>query len=141
MNTDIKLSHIRDAAERNVYLPFEEYAATKEPAINIILRDYAAKIIEKAKEAGDTITQEEAIEIARREVPATFVPEWMRNLRIGANIAGTELTYLEGLHSELSEIKELLYIAFEKSINDYARRHAADFKRVSADGGVADGES
>lgn len=137
----IKLSHIRDAAERNVYLPFEEYAATKEPAINIILRDYAAKIIAKAKEDGAELTQEEAMEIARHEVPATFVPEWMRNLRIGANIAGTELTYLEGLHSELSEIKELLYIALEPALSAYAQRHAGDFKRVSADGGGADGNA
>ena len=137
----IKLSNIEEAAERNCLLTFEEYAAIKEPSVNIIVRDYACKLLAKAKEAGVEMTLEEAERQAREQIPAAFVPEWMKNLRIGANLAGTELTYLEGLHSELSEIKELLYIALEDKIEQYARRHAADFKRVSADGGAPDGNS
>ena len=123
------IDELEKTAQRNVALGFEEYSAIREPAVNIVVNDYAVKLMEKAKETGEDISLEEAREIAKREIPATFVPEWMKNLRINANMAGTELCYLEAIKSGLERLEELLYVAFEDKISDYAIRHAGDFKR------------
>jgi hypothetical protein len=85
--------------------------------------------LERAKENGEEMTLAEAKERAKKEIPATFVPEWMKNLRINANIAGTELVYLEGLASSLGRIEDLLQAVFEKQIDAYVQRHAKDIKR------------
>lgn len=115
--------------EQNKDLTFEEYQQIREPAVNIIVNDYACKLVEIAQEKGETLTLAEAKERAKKEIPATFVPEWMKNLRINANIAGTELVYLEGLASSLGRIEDLLQAVFEKQIDAYVQRHAKDFKR------------
>ena len=102
---DLKASYAQDAL-----LTFEEYEAKKEPAVEIILHDFARKAMEKAEEAGTPMTEEEALLLARESIPVAFVPEWMKNLRMGANLAGTEITYLEGLRLVLEEIRDILML-------------------------------
>ena len=126
------IDELERTVEKNVLLPFEEYAAIREPAVNVVVNDYAAKILERAKESGVEMTLDEAREIAKKEIPAAFVPEWMKNLRIGANIAGTELCYLEALKSGIERIETLLTVAFDKEIEEYYVRHANDFRREGA---------
>ncbi len=127
------LETMKKTAEANAFLSFEEYAAIKEPAVNIVVNDYAAKMVEEAKKKGEELTMEKARELARKEIPSTFVPEWMKNLRISANIAGTELCYLEGIKQQLEGISELLQIAIDDKIDAYIKRHAGDFRRMDAD--------
>ena len=124
------LHNLKDTEEKNTALTFEEYQSIREPAVNVIINDFAQKYIEKAKERGETVTIDEAREIARREIPSTFVPEWMKNLRVSANIAGTELIYLEQVVSALSEIQDLLRIIGEDKIEAYIKKHSNDFKRL-----------
>ena len=124
------LQNLKDTEEKNTALTFEEYQSIREPAVNVIINDFAQKYIEKAKERGETVTIDEAREIARREIPSTFVPERMKNLRVSANIAGTELIYLERVVSELSEIQDLLRIIGEDKIEAYIKKHSNDFKRL-----------
>ena len=85
------LQNLKDTEEKNTALTFEEYQSIREPAVNVIINDFAQKYIEKAKERGETVTIDEAREIARREIRSTFVHVWMKNMRVSANIAGTEL--------------------------------------------------
>ena len=126
---------------QNIDLTFEEYQKVKEPAIAIVLNDYACKLMEEVKEKGAILSKEEALEIAKNEIPASFVPEWMKNLRIGANLAGTEVAFLSQIIAELRGISELLQIGFEDKIEAYCHEHANDFKRMSAEGGeVENGE-
>ena len=122
------ISELENTIERRVELPFDEYQAIREPAVNVVINDYAVKLIEAARSKGEELTIEEAREIAKKEIPAAFVPEWMKNLRINANIAGTELCYLEGLKAALERIEELIRCVFEKQIDEYIDRHANDFK-------------
>ena len=122
------IEELEKTIERKVHLSFDEYQTMREPAINIVINDYAVKLVEAAKKAGEELTMPEARAIAKREIPAAFVPEWMKNLRINANIAGTELCYLEGLKSALERIEDLLRCVFEKQIDEYIDRHANDFK-------------
>lgn len=124
------LQNLKDTEEKNTALTFEEYQSIREPAVNVIINDFAQKYIEKAKERGETVTIDEAREIARKEIPSTFVPEWMKNLRVSANIAGTELIYLEQVVSALSEIQDLLRIIGEDKIEAYIKKHSNDFKRL-----------
>lgn len=113
---DLKASYAQDAL-----LTFEEYEAKKEPAVEIILHDFARKAMEKAEEAGTPMTEEEALLLARESIPAAFVPEWMRNLRAGANLAGTEITYLEGLRLVLEEIRDLYMLVNGPAISEAMR--------------------
>jgi hypothetical protein len=129
------LDTLQRTAENNVHLTFEEYAALREPAVVAVINDYAAKLIDAAKKAGEALTLDDAREIARKQIPSTFVPEWMKNLRISANIAGTELCYLEGIKQQLEGISELLQIAIDDKIDAYIERHAGDFRRMDADKG------
>ena len=115
--------------EQNKHLTFEEYQAIREPAYNIIINDYACKLVERAKENGEELSLAEAKEIAKTEIPTAFIPEWMKNLRISANIAGTELVYLESISSNLLRLEELLSVALEPQIQAYIERHQNDFKR------------
>lgn len=124
---------IEKTAEKDVYLSFEEYAAMKEPAVAVIVNDYAAKLVDAAKKRGDELSMEAAREIAKSEIPAGFVPEWMKNLRVSANIAGTELCYLEGIRMQLEGITELLHIAVDDKIDAYIERHRGDFKNAAAE--------
>lgn len=124
------LQNLKDTEEKNAALTFEEYQSIREPAVNVIINDFAQKYIDRAKERGETVTIDEAREIARKEIPSTFVPEWMKNLRVSANIAGTELIYLEQVVSELSEIQDLLRIIGEDKIEAYIKKHSNDFKRL-----------
>lgn len=126
------LAELEQTIEQNKDLTFEEYKAIREPSYNVIINDYACKLIERAKENGEEITLAEAKERAKSEIPTEFIPEWMKNLRINANIAGTELVYLEALSSGLLRIEELLSVAFEKQIQEYIERHKNDFKREEA---------
>lgn len=126
------IDELERTIEKNCALPFEAYAAIREPAVNVVVNDYAVKIIEAAKAEGKEITLDEAREMAKKELPAAFVPEWMKNLRISANIAGTELCYLEALKSGIERIETLLTVAFDKQIDEYYARHANDFKREGA---------
>ena len=123
------LKDLEKTIEKNAHLSFDEYRAIREPAINAVINDYAAKIVENNPE----ITLAEAKEIAKTEIPTTFVPEWMKNLRISANIAGTELCYLEALNGTLSRIEELLTIVFEKPIEKYLTRAAQSIRRETSE--------
>lgn len=120
---------------QNVDLTFEAYQKVKEPAIAIVLNDYACKLMEEAKEKGLELSKAEALEIAKNEIPASFVPEWMKNLRIGANLAGTEVVYLNQIVTELRGVSELLQIVFEDKIQAYIIDHANDFKRLNTEEG------
>lgn len=126
------VEHLERTIENNVNLTFEEYKEMREPSYNAIVNDYAVKVMERAKENGEEIDLAEAKERAKKEIPLEFIPEWMRNLRINANIAGTELIYLEALASGLGRIEELLLAVFEKQIDDYVERRKNDFKREEA---------
>lgn len=139
-NNEATLHDLEKVTTANVHLTFDEYAAMKEPALNVIVNDFAAKLIEKAKEKGETITLAEAREIAKREIPAAFVPEWMKNLRIGANVAGMELTYLEQLKGSIDGLTELVSVIADGGgfVDRYMEKHAKDFKRAEG-GGVVDG--
>ena len=123
------IDELERTIEKNTILPFDEYAAIREPAVNVIINDYAIKIIEKAGVEGQKLTFEEARKIAKEEIPAAFVPEWMKNLRISANIAGTELCYLEAIKSAIERIETIMTVAFDKEIDEYYVRHANDIKR------------
>lgn len=123
------LKDLEKTIEKNAHLSFDEYRAIREPAINAVINDYAAKIVEDNPE----ITLAEAKEIAKTEIPTAFVPEWMKNLRISANIAGTELCYLEALNGTLSRIEELLNIVFEKPIEKYLIRAAQSIRREASE--------
>jgi hypothetical protein len=123
------LKDLETTIEKNAHLSFDEYRAIREPAINAVINDYAAKIVENNPE----ITLAEAKEIAKTEIPTAFVPEWMKNLRISANIAGTELCYLEALNGTLSRIEELLNIVFEKPIEKYLTRAAQSIRREASE--------
>lgn len=119
------LKELEQTLENKAHLSFEDYAAVREPAVNALINDYAVKLVERDPE----LTLPEAKEIAKREIPSTFVPEWMKNLRISANIAGTELCYLEAVIGALGRIEEMLSIVFEKTIDEHLTRLAEGFKR------------
>lgn len=125
---------------QNVDLTFEEYQKVKEPAIAIVLNDYACKLMEEVRAKGGELTKAEALEIAKNEIPANFVPEWMKNLRIGANLAGTEVVFLSEIVTELRGLTELLQIVFEDKIQAYVEDHASDFKRLAEGGDAENGE-
>jgi hypothetical protein len=125
---------------QNVDLTFEEYQKVKEPAIAIVLNDYACKLMEEVRAKGGEITKAEALEIAKNEIPASFVPEWMKHLRIGANLAGTEVVFLSEIVTELRGLTELLQIVFEDKIQAYVEDHASDFKRLAEGGEAENGE-
>lgn len=129
------LTDLEKTIEKNAHLTFDDYRAIREPAINAVINDYAVKIVENNPE----ISLEEAKEIAKDEIPAAFIPEWMKNLRISANIAGTELCYLEALNGTLGRIEEILSIVFGKSIERHLTEiansfHAEQVEEVSNDG-------
>ena len=130
---------LEDTVNANKHLTFDEYAAMKAPAIDAVVNDFAVKLIEKAKESGTELTIQEAREIAKEQIPAAFVPEWMKNLRVSANVAGTELTYLEQLKQGLDGIAEMLSVFLDASglLEIYIKKHSGEFKRV----GGNDGES
>ena len=138
---EANLCDLEKVTTANAHLTFDEYAATKEPALNVIINDFAIKLIEKAKEGGETISLAEAREIAKNEIPAAFVPEWMKNLRIGANVAGMELTYLEQLKGSIDGLTELVSVIAEGGgfVDRYMEKHAQDFRR--AEGGGADNDN
>lgn len=125
---------------QNVDLTFDAYQKVKEPAIAIVLNDYACKLMEEVRAKGGEITKAEALEIAKNEIPASFVPEWMKHLRIGANLAGTEVVFLSEIVTELRGLTELLQIVFEDKIQAYVEDHASDFKRLSEGGEAENGE-
>ncbi len=126
---------------QNIDLTFEEYKKIKEPAVAIIINDYADKLISEVKTKGGEISKEDALEIAKNEIPCSFVPEWMKSLRIGANLAGTEVVYFNQILTELQGISELIQIAFEDKIGEYCLKHANDFKRMATEkGGEYNGE-
>lgn len=126
------VEHLERTIENNANLTFDEYKEMREPSYNAIVNDYAVKVMERAKENGKEMSLEEAKARAKKEIPLEFIPEWMRNLRINANIAGTELVYLEALASGLSRIEEILSAVFEREIAEYVNRHSKDFKREEA---------
>lgn len=139
--SEATLKDLERVTNANVHLTFEEYAAIKEPALNVIINDYATKLMEAAKEKGEAISLQDAREIAKREIPAAFVPEWMKNLRIGANVAGMELTYLEQIKGSIDGVAELLSVIVDGGgfLDRYIEKRAADIAH-GVEGGVgADG--
>ena len=130
------LKELEQTIENKTHLSFEDYAAMREPAVNALMNDSAVKLVEQSPE----ITLEEAKEIAKREIPSTFVPEWMKNLRISANIAGTELCYLEAIVGALTRIEELLSIVFEERVDKHLTELAKSFRREEIDNDI-DNES
>lgn len=134
------LKDLEETVNANRDLTFEEYAALRAPAIDAVINDYAVKLVEKAKKERREISIEEAKEIAKNEIPVAFVPEWMRNLRVSANVAGTELTYLEQLKQSLDGIAEMLSIILDAGgfFDTYVNKHAGEFKRMEGEG-VNDG--
>lgn len=123
------VKELEETMNVNSNLTFEEYKEIQEPSYTAVINDYAVKVMERAKDNGELITLEEAKEIAKKEIPLDFIPEWMRNLRVNSNIAGTTLIYLEALSSGLERIEEIMSVAFEPQIQDYIQRHSNDFKR------------
>jgi hypothetical protein len=123
------VKELEETMNVNANLTFEEYKEIQEPSYIAVINDYAVKVMERAKDNGELITLEEAKEIAKKEIPLDFIPEWMRNLRVNSNIAGTTLIYLEALSSGLERIEEIMSVAFEPQIQDYIQRHSNDFKR------------
>lgn len=121
MINNLTLADLKASFAQDALLTFEEYEAKKEPAVEIVLHDFARKAMEKAEEAGTPMTEEEALLLARESIPAAFVPEWMRNLRMGANLAGTEITYLEGLRLVLEEIRDILMLVHGDKIAEAMR--------------------
>ena len=121
----MNIENLNKTIEKNSSLTFEEYSQRREPAINVIVNDYAAKLCDETP----GLTLDEAREIARREIPAGFVPEWMKNLRISANIAGTELCYLEAIVGSLQRLEEMLSIVFADKIERHLEELAASFKQ------------
>lgn len=134
------LKDLENTLGQNVELTFEAYQKLREPAIAIVLNDYASKLMEEVKAKGGELSKAEALEIAKNEIPASFVPEWMKNLRIGANLAGTEVVYLNQIVTELRGLSELMQIAFEDKIQAYVEDHASDFKRLAEGGEEKNGE-
>lgn len=134
------LKDLENTLGQNVELTFEAYQKVREPAIAIVLNDYASKLMEEVKANGGELSKAEALEIAKNEIPASFVPEWMKNLRIGANLAGTEVVYLNQIVTELRGLSELMQIAFEDKIQAYVEDHASDFKRLAEGGEDKNGE-
>lgn len=134
--TEATLKDLEETVNANRTLTFEEYASLRAPAVSAVINDFAANIVEKAKKDGVEISFEEAKEIAKNEIPVTFVPEWMRNLRISANVAGTELTYLEQLKQSLDGIAEMLSIIIDAGgfFDSYVKKHAGEFKRMEEKG-------
>lgn len=132
MSQSATIKDLERVVSANVHLSFEDYAAMREPAVNAIVNDYACKLIEAAKANGKELALDDAREIAKNEIPAAFVPEWMKNLRIGANIAGTELAYLEQLKMAVDGVSELLSVIAEGGgfFDRYMEKHAGDFKRL-----------
>ena len=110
------VEHLERTIENNADLTFEEYKEMREPSYNAIINDYAVKLVERAKENGKDLSIADAKARAKNEIPLEFIPEWMRNLRINANIAGTELIYLEGIASQLGRIEEILSAVFERQL-------------------------
>ena len=53
----------------------------------------------------------------------------MKNLRISANIAGTELCYLEALNGTLTRIEELLSVVFADDVDKHLTELAQSFRR------------
>jgi hypothetical protein len=132
------IKDLEETLHLNVDLTFEEYQKIKEPAVQIVINDYASKLMEEVAQKGGQLSREEALEIAKNEIPANFVPEWMKSLRIGANLAGTEVVFMNQIVTELQGISELLQVCFEEKIENYCLRHAEDFKRV---GGTEGGDA
>jgi hypothetical protein len=64
----------------------------------------------------------------------------MKHLRIGANLAGTEVVFLSEIVTELRGLTELLQIVFEDKIQAYVEDHASDFKRLAEGGEAENGE-
>ena len=126
------LRDLEDTINANRHLTFDEYSALRSPAIDAVINDYAVKLVQKAKEAGEVVTIDEAREMAKDAIPAAFVPEWMKNLRVSANVAGTELTYLEQLKQGLDGIAEMLSIILDASglFDKYVKKHAGEFRRA-----------
>lgn len=131
------LKDLEDTVSANKHLTFDEYAVMKAPAIDAIVNDFAVKLVERAKENGQELSIQDAREIAKEEIPAAFVPEWMKNLRVSANIAGTELTYLEQLKQAVDGLTEMFSVFLDASgyLESYIKKHAADFKRAGGNDG------
>lgn len=123
-NEKITLADVENTVKQNASLTFDEYQAIKEPAVNILINDFARKAIERANENGQDLTWDEAVELAKNEIPASFVPEWMRNLRVLANISGAELVGFDNVTREIRFIREILEVVFEKEIDEYAAKVA-----------------
>lgn len=126
------IENLEKTMENHVAMSFEEYQKMREPAVNVIVNDYAAKLID----ADPSLTLETAREIAKKEIPCTFVPEWMKNLRISANIAGTELCYLEAIVGALGRIEEMLSIAFSEKIEEHLTELSESFRREEVNDGT-----
>lgn len=126
------IENLEKTMENHVAMSFEEYRQMREPAVNVIVNDYAAKLID----ADPSLTLETAREIAKKEIPCTFVPEWMKNLRISANIAGTELCYLEAIVGALGRIEEILSIAFGEKIEEHLTELSESFRREEVNDGT-----
>lgn len=126
------IENLEKTMENHVAMSFEEYRQMREPAVNVIVNDYAAKLID----ADPSLTLETAREIAKKEIPCTFVPEWMKNLRISANIAGTELCYLEAIVGALGRIEEILSIAFSEKIEEHLTELSESFRREEVNDGT-----
>lgn len=126
------IENLEKTMKNHVAMSFEEYRQMREPAVNVIVNDYAAKLID----ADPSLTLETAREIAKKEIPCTFVPEWMKNLRISANIAGTELCYLEAIVGALGRIEEILSIAFGEKIEEHLTELSESFRREEVNDGT-----
>lgn len=124
------IGEVEACLEQKKTLTFEEYIETREPSYKVLLRDFAVKAVEKAKAAGEELALEDAMQMARDTIPAAFVPEWMQNLRIAANISGTELCAFNEMIGELRGIREILEVVFRENIQFFADMMKSDLARA-----------
>ena len=129
----MNIENLEKTIENGTGLSFEDYSSRREPAFNVVVNDYAVKLVEADTEG--KLTLEEAKEIAKKEIPTTFIPEWMKNLRISANIAGTELCYLESIVGGLSRIEDMLSLIFADKIEENLTKISQSFKREEVNDG------
>ena len=130
------IESFEEAVCKNADLTFEEYQSVREEAVEVIVNDFAVKAIAKAKSEGREMTIEEARTLAKKEIPAIFVPEWMRNLRIQANVSGMELTKFGEILFELRAIRQIFETVYEKEILESIKNNLEKFKPKE---GVEDG--
>lgn len=138
----VSLKEVENIVRTDTDLTYEEYATKSQPMLGVILRDFAYHAIEKAREQGREMSQEEAMELAKREIPIDGVPEIVKNFRVACNLSVMQMSMMEKIHEKLCYLVEDFETAFgdkiDAGINELAKAmHAV---RADTEGGGADGD-